>query len=125
GEEALDLARPRHGELVLIGELVAAEYRDDVLERLVALQHLLDLGGGPVVDLLEDLPLQDRRGRDERVHGGGEALLGSGARQDRSPPPQNAARPSCSSALVRISSWISTVLPTPAPPNSPTLPPLA
>src|SRR5947208_2961372 len=45
--------------------------------------------------------------------------------RERSPTPQNADRPSCSSARLRISSWMITVLPTPAPPNSPTLPPLA
>ena len=45
--------------------------------------------------------------------------------RERSPTPQKAERPSCSSAMERISSWIRTVLPTPAPPNRPTLPPLA
>ncbi len=45
--------------------------------------------------------------------------------RERSPTPQKADRPSCSSAMLRISSWISTVLPTPAPPKRPTLPPLA
>src|SRR5690348_7938808 len=45
--------------------------------------------------------------------------------RERSPTPTKAERPECSSAMLRISSWISTVLPTPAPPNSPTLPPLA
>src|ERR1039458_3230080 len=35
GEEALDLAGPLHGELVLVGELVDTEDRDDVLELLV------------------------------------------------------------------------------------------
>ena len=45
--------------------------------------------------------------------------------RERSPTPQKAEKPSCSSAMLRISSWISTVLPTPAPPNRPTLPPFA
>ena len=45
--------------------------------------------------------------------------------RERSPTPQKADRPSCSSARLRISSWMITVLPTPAPPNNPTLPPLA
>ena len=43
-EEALDLAGALHGELVLVGELVDAEDRDDVLELLVALEDLLDAG---------------------------------------------------------------------------------
>src|SRR6185503_15890919 len=45
--------------------------------------------------------------------------------RERSPTPQNADRPPCSWARLLISSWMRTVLPTPAPPNRPTLPPLA
>ncbi len=45
--------------------------------------------------------------------------------RERSPTPQKAESPSCSSARFRISSWMITVLPTPAPPKSPTLPPFA
>src|SRR3972149_3026767 len=36
-QEALDLARPRHGELVLRRELVHAQDRDDVAQLLIAL----------------------------------------------------------------------------------------
>ena len=43
--------------------------------------------------------------------------------RERSPTPENTDRPSCSAAMLRISSWMSTVLPTPAPPKRPTLPP--
>jgi hypothetical protein len=43
----------------------------------------------------------------------------------RSPTPQNTEKPPFSTAVMRISSWMSTVLPTPAPPNRPILPPLA
>ena len=43
----------------------------------------------------------------------------------RSPTPQNTLKPPFSTAVIRISSWISTVLPTPAPPNRPILPPFA
>ena len=42
----------------------------------------------------------------------------------RSPTPQKTDRPPCSRATLWISSWIRTVLPTPAPPKRPTLPPL-
>ncbi len=45
--------------------------------------------------------------------------------RERSPTPQKADRPPCSLARLWISSWMRTVLPTPAPPNRPTLPPLA
>ena len=41
----------------------------------------------------------------------------------RSPTPANTERPPCTWAMLLISSRISTVLPTPAPPKSPTLPP--
>ncbi len=41
----------------------------------------------------------------------------------RSPTPANMEYPPCSDAMLRINSWIITVLPTPAPPKSPTLPP--
>ena len=41
----------------------------------------------------------------------------------RSPTPANTDTPSWSRATRAIISWISTVLPTPAPPNRPILPP--
>ena len=44
---------------------------------------------------------------------------------DLSPTPVNIEYPPCSVATLLISSWINTVLPTPAPPNKPILPPLA
>ena len=43
----------------------------------------------------------------------------------RSPTPQKTDRPPCPMATLWISSWMMTVLPTPAPPNSPIFPPLA
>src|SRR3954453_9648177 len=52
-QEALDAASPGHDDLVLFGELVDTEDRDDVLERLVALQDLLDPDRAVVV-LLPD-----------------------------------------------------------------------
>ena len=41
----------------------------------------------------------------------------------RSPTPPKTDTPPCSLAILLISSWIRTVFPTPAPPNSPTFPP--
>src|SRR5262245_20613371 len=43
----------------------------------------------------------------------------------RSPTPQKTLKPPLFTAVMRISSWISTVLPTPAPPKRPILPPFA
>ena len=40
------------------------------------------------------------------------------------PVPAKTEKPCCFLAMLLISSWISTVLPTPAPPNRPILPPL-
>src|SRR6201991_4945803 len=61
-QEALDLARALHQLAVLVGQLVDAEDRDDVLQLAVALQHALDLVGDVEVLLAEDLRLEDRRG---------------------------------------------------------------
>ena len=41
----------------------------------------------------------------------------------RSPTPANTDTPPCFMATLWMSSWMMTVLPTPAPPNSPILPP--
>src|SRR3989337_2478721 len=41
----------------------------------------------------------------------------------RSPTPAKTEIPPCSMAILRINSWIRTVLPTPAPPKRPVLPP--
>ncbi len=43
--------------------------------------------------------------------------------RERSPTPANTEKPDCSLAMFAISSWITTVLPTPAPPKMPVLPP--
>ena len=46
-QEALDLARAADRQPVLVGQLLDPEDRDDVLQVLVALEHLLDLGWRP------------------------------------------------------------------------------
>src|ERR1700750_1257578 len=82
-QEALDLARALHRHLVLVGELVDAEDRDDVLELLVALQDLLDAVGDAEVVLAEDRRLQDRGGRVQRVDGRVDAFFGDRPRERR------------------------------------------
>ena len=62
-QEALDLAGAGHGDLVLFGQLVHAENGDDVLQRLVLLQHLLDHARGVVVLLADDQRGEHARGR--------------------------------------------------------------
>jgi hypothetical protein len=59
GEEPLDLAGTRHGELVVFRQFVDAENRDDVLEILVALQDLLHAAGDVVVLVAEDARVEN------------------------------------------------------------------
>src|SRR5438105_4425634 len=54
GEELLDLPRPADDDLVVLGELVHAEDRDDVLQVLVPLENGLDLSGHAIVLLAHD-----------------------------------------------------------------------
>src|SRR5437588_9789639 len=82
-EEALDLPRAGDDEPVLVGELVDAEDGDDVLEVLVALEHLLDAGRRPVVVVGDDPRLEGARERVERVHRRVDALLHDRAREHR------------------------------------------
>ena len=60
-QELLDLAGARDDQLVLLGQLVHAEDRDDVLEVLVALQDLLDVARDAVVLLADDLGVERAR----------------------------------------------------------------
>src|SRR6516164_2865319 len=79
-QEALDLAGARHGQLVLFGQLVHAENGDDVLQRLVALQDLLDHARGVVVLFTDDVRLEHARGGVQRVHRRIDALFRNRAR---------------------------------------------
>ncbi len=82
-EEPLDLARARDRELVLFRQLVDAEDRDNVLQVLVALQHLLHGAGDVVVLVADDARVENaRRGR-ERIDGRVDAELDDRARQVR------------------------------------------
>ena len=67
-QEPLDPAGPVHDDLVLLGQLVDTEDRDDVLELLVALQDLLDPDRGVVVLLADVARVEDPRRRRQRVH---------------------------------------------------------
>src|SRR5437867_1558854 len=69
GEKPLDLPRAGDDELVLVGELLHSEDRDDVLEVLVALEDELHVAGCPVVVRAGDVRIEDPRGGGERVHG--------------------------------------------------------
>jgi len=58
-QEPLYLPRARHAELVVFRQLVDAEDRDDVLQVLVALQHLLDLTRDVVVFVADDARVEN------------------------------------------------------------------
>ena len=74
-QEALDLAGARDDEFVLFRQFVHAENGDDVLQRLVLLQDLLNAAGDVVVLLADDVRIEDARGRVERVDGRVDALF--------------------------------------------------
>jgi len=73
-QEALHLAGAADGPLVLFAQLVHAHDGNDVLQLLVALQHLLDGTGDLVVLLTHDLRAEDAAGGVQRVHSGVDAL---------------------------------------------------
>ena len=81
-KEALHLACTTDRNLVLLGKLVHAEDRDDVLEILVSLEDLLHATGYFVVLLTDDLRIEDSRGRCKGIDGRVDALLGDTALQD-------------------------------------------
>lgn len=93
-QETLDLTGTLDGELVGLGKLVHAQNGNDVLERLVLLEDLLDAGGGVVVVLTDDTGVEHTglgvEGVDSRVdtqlgdttrqHGGGVQVSKGGGR---------------------------------------------
>ena len=84
-EEALDAARAPDDELVLVGQLVHPEDRDDVLQVLVALEDLLERRRRLIVLVRDDAGLEGARERVERVDGRVDPLLDdrSGQRDER------------------------------------------
>src|SRR5690606_32062180 len=80
-EEALDLARAGHGQLVVLAQLVHAQDRDDVLELLVLLQRGLDAARGLVVLVADHVRVELARGRVQRVHRRVDAQRGDVAAQ--------------------------------------------
>jgi hypothetical protein len=75
-EEPLDLPGPRHDHLVLLGQLVDPEDRDDVLQVSIALEDLLHAAGHRVVLLAHVARVEDPRRRVQGVHGRVDAQRG-------------------------------------------------
>src|SRR4051812_31858989 len=82
-QEPLDPPGPVDQDPVLLGQLVDAEDRDDVLQVLVALEDLLDPAGDVVVLVTEVARVEDPRRRVERVDRGVDAELGDRPGQHR------------------------------------------
>src|SRR4051794_27240326 len=82
-QEALDPTGPVDQDAVLLGQLVDAQDRDDVLQVLVALEDLLHAARDVVVVLTEVTRVEDPRGRVERVDGRVDAELGDRPREHR------------------------------------------
>ncbi|KAB5588085.1 Acetylglutamate semialdehyde dehydrogenase [Ceratobasidium theobromae] len=76
GEELLDTTCTCHDDLLLLGQLVHAEDRDDVLELLVLLEDGLHARGDLVVLLTDVLGGEEARGRGQRVDRGVDASGG-------------------------------------------------
>ena len=81
-EEPLDLPGPGDGELVLLGQLVHSQDGDDVLQRLVVLQDLLDAARDLVVVHANDVGVHDPGGGVEGVDGGVDSQLGDAFGED-------------------------------------------
>ena len=67
-EEVLHLARARHQDLVIVRQLFYAENRNDILQILVTLQHLLRFARCGIVLLAHHLRRQDVAGTGQRVN---------------------------------------------------------
>ena len=81
GQEALQLAGAGHDQLVLFGQLVHAQDRDDVLQRLVGLQDALHFARGLVVFLAHDPRIKAAGGAVQRVDGREDRHFRDGTRQ--------------------------------------------
>src|SRR5882724_13658154 len=69
GKEPGDAPRPRDDELVLFAQLVHAQNRDDILERLVTLENALHPDSDVVMAGPHKLGIEDAARAVERIHG--------------------------------------------------------
>ena len=61
-EETFDLARPLHGQLILIRQLFHPQNGDDVLKILVALEDTLYAERNPIMLIAHDIRVEDAAG---------------------------------------------------------------
>ena len=76
GQETLDLTSALDGQLVFFGQFVHTKNGNDILERLVVLEDLLDTSGDFVVLLTDDTGVKDTRLGVKRVDSGVDTQLG-------------------------------------------------
>lgn len=81
-QETLELTGTLDGKLVGFGQFVHTQNGNDILERLVLLDHHLDLGGGVVVVLTDNTGVEHTRLGVERVNSGVDTQLGDTTGQD-------------------------------------------
>ncbi len=83
GQETLELTGPIHGHLVLLGEFVHAEDRDDVLQFLVTLQNLQHLLRRVVMFLTHGIHFQNTGVGLQGIYGRIDALFHDLSREHR------------------------------------------
>ena len=81
-EETLDLTGTLDGELIGLGKFVHTKNGNDILERLVLLENLLDAGGGLVVLLTDDTGVEHTGLGVEGIDSGVDTQLGDTTGQD-------------------------------------------
>jgi hypothetical protein len=81
-QESLDLSSSLDGQLVLLGKLIHTKNGNDILERLVSLEGLLDVGSNVVVLLADNIDIQKSRLGIKRVDSGVDTQLGNTSGQD-------------------------------------------
>ena len=82
GHETLDFTGTLDSQFVLLGELIHSQNGNDVLERLVVLENLLDTSGDTVVLVTHNSRVEDTGLGVKRVDGRVNTQLGNGTRQD-------------------------------------------
>jgi len=81
GEETLNLSGTSDGHLILFGEIIHTQNGNNILQRSVVLEELLDATSGVVVNLTDDGGVQHTGGGIEGIHSGVDTELSEGTRQ--------------------------------------------
>jgi hypothetical protein len=82
GQETLDLTSTLDSQLVFFRQFVHTENGNDILERLVVLEDLLDTSGDVIVLLTDDTGIEDTRLGVKRIDGRVDTQFGNTTGQD-------------------------------------------